>query len=232
MSTVAAPNSALHRTLQFWQATVGKKVVMAVTGFFLFGFTLVHMLGNLQIYVGADQINEYGRLLKANPLVLWGARLFLLATVGTHLVTVFQLWSLKNKARPSRYAVQKSTTSTYASRSMYLSGPILFFFIVYHLAHFTTGQAHPDFAGEDVYRNVIVGFRQPLAFFSYLIAMAFLGFHMVHGVWSMFQSVGISHPKYQPKIRWFATLATALIVGGNISIPLAAMFRLIGTDIP
>ena len=100
MSTVAAPNSALHRTLQFWQATVGKKVVMAVTGFFLFGFTLVHMLGNLQIYVGADQINEYGRLLKANPLVLWGARLFLLATVGTHLVTVFQLWSLKNKARP------------------------------------------------------------------------------------------------------------------------------------
>ena len=205
---------------------------MAVTGCILFGFTLVHMLGNLQIYAGADKINDYGRLLKANAVVLWGARLFLLATVMTHMVTVFQLWSLKKKARPVDYAVKKSTTSTYASRSMYVSGPILFFFIVYHLAHLTTGQAHPDFGGEDVYRNVVIGFRQPVAFFAYLIAMGFLGFHMVHGVWSMFQSVGISHPKYQPKLRMFATVMTGLIVGANISIPVAVMFRLIGTDIP
>jgi succinate dehydrogenase / fumarate reductase cytochrome b subunit len=148
------------------------------------------------------------------------------------MVAAFQLWSLKNKARPTAYAVTRSTTSTFASRTMYLTGPGLFFFIVFHLAHLTTGQAHPAFNAEDVYANVILGFRQPVAFVAYILAMSFLGFHLVHGVWSMFQSAGVNHPKYMPKIRLFATLATALIVGGNISIPVAAITRLIGADIP
>lgn len=231
MSAVAA-QSALHRTLQFWQATVGKKYVMAATGCVLFGFVLVHMLGNLQVYLGREQINHYAELLKANPAVLWGARGFLLLNVVAHMTAAFQLWSLKNKARPTAYAVTRATTSTFASRTMYWTGPGLFFFIVYHLAHLTTGQAHPNFNAEDVYTNVILGFRQPVAFLAYILAMSFLGFHLVHGVWSMFQSAGLHHPKYMPKIRLFATLATALIVGGNISIPVAAITRLIGADIP
>jgi succinate dehydrogenase / fumarate reductase, cytochrome b subunit len=231
MSAVAA-QSALHRTLQFWQATVGKKYVMAITGCVLFGFVLVHMLGNLQVYLGRDQINHYAELLKANAAVLWGARAFLLLNVVAHMTAAFQLWSLKNKARPTAYAVTRSTTSTFASRTMYLTGPGLLFFLIFHLAHFTTGQAHPAFDATDVYSNVIVGFRQPVAFVAYILAMGFLGFHLVHGVWSMFQSAGLNHPKYMPKIRLFATLATALIVGGNISIPVAAITRLIGADIP
>ena len=231
MSAVAA-QSALHRSLQFWQATVGKKYVMAVSGCVLFGFVLVHMLGNLQVYIGRDQINHYAELLKASPAVLWGARGFLLLNVVAHMAAAFQLWTLKNRARPTPYAVTRSTSSSLASRTMYLTGPGLFFFIVFHLAHFTTGQAHPAFNSEDVYSNVILGFRQPVAFVAYILAMSFLGFHLVHGVWSMFQSAGLNHPKYMPKIRLFATLATALIVGGNISIPVAVMTRLIGADLP
>lgn len=230
MSAVAA-NSTLHRTLEFWQASIGKKTVMAVTGGILVGFTLVHMLGNLQVYLGAEVLNNYGHLLKANLGLLWGARLFLLATVILHLTAAFQLWSLKSKARPVAYQKLTPTKSSFASRTMYVSGPILFFFIVFHLAHLTTGQAHPDFDEGDVYRNVILGFRQPVAFVAYLLAMGTLGFHMIHGVWSAFQSLGVNHPKYTPKIRNLATGLTALIIGGNISIPVAVMFRLIGSEI-
>ena len=230
MSAVAA-TSTLHRSLAFWQATIGKKTVMAITGGILVGFTLVHMAGNLQIYLGAEAINNYGHLLKSNLAVLWGARLFLLGTLSLHLTAVFQLWSLKRKARPVAYQKLTPTKSSYASRTMYLSGPILLFFIVYHLSHFTTGQTHPQFEEGEVYRNVILGFRDPIAFGAYLIAMATLGFHLTHGVWSAFQSLGVNHPKYSPKLRNLATGLTALIVGGNLSIPVAAMFRLIGSDV-
>lgn len=230
MSAVAA-NSPLHRTLEFWQATIGKKTVMAVTGGILVGFTLVHMLGNLQVYLGSEVLNNYGRLLKSNLGVLWGARLFLLASLVLHLTAAFQLWSLKKKARPIAYQKLAPKQSSYASRTMYVSGPILFFFIAYHLSHLTTGQTHPDFDEGDVYRNVILGFRDPFAFGAYVVAMATLGFHMIHGVWSAFQSLGLNHPKYTPKVRNLATALTALIVGGNLSIPVAVMFRLIGNDI-
>lgn len=230
MSAVAA-NSTLHRSLAFWQATIGKKTVMAITGGILVGFTLVHMAGNLQVYLGAEAINNYGHLLKSNLGVLWGARLFLLGTLSLHLTAAFQLWSLKRKARPVAYQKLTPTKSSYASRTMYLSGPILLFFIVYHLSHFTTGQTHPQFEEGEVYRNVILGFRDPVAFGAYLIAMACLGFHLTHGVWSAFQSLGVNHPKYSPKLRNLATALTALIVGGNISIPVAVMFRLIGSEV-
>lgn len=230
MSAVAA-NSTLHRTLEFWQASIGKKTVMAVTGGILVGFTLVHMAGNLQIYLGAETINNYGALLKSNMGVLWGARLFLLATLSLHLTAAFQLWSLKSKARPVAYQKLTATKSSYASRTMYISGPILLAFIVYHLSHLTTGQTHPQYDETDIYRNLVLGFRDPIAFGAYLIAMGSLGFHLIHGVWSAFQSLGVNHPKYTPKLRNLATGLTALIVGGNISIPVAVMFRLIGGDV-
>lgn len=230
MSAVAA-NSTLHRTLAFWQASAGKKTVMAVSGGILVAFTLVHMAGNMQVYLGAEVLNNYGRLLKSNLGILWGARLALLATVTLHLTAAFQLWSLKSKARPVAYQKLASSKSSYASRTMYVSGPILLFFIIYHLSHLTTGQTHPNYDETDIYRNVILGFRSPVAFGAYLIAMACLGFHLVHGVWSAFQTLGINHPKYTPKIRNLATGLTALIAGGNISIPVAVMFRLIGSDV-
>jgi succinate dehydrogenase / fumarate reductase cytochrome b subunit len=221
----------LRRSLDFYQSTVGKKILMAASGGILFAFVMVHMLGNLQVYLGPEVLNAYAKFLKSSMELLWAARLILLATIATHITMMFQLWQINQKSRPQRYAVQKATTSSYASRTMYISGPILFFFIVYHLAHLTTGAAHPAFSHDDVYRNVILGFRQPVAFGAYVIAMSLLGFHLIHGVWSMFQTLGVAHPKYTPMLRNFATAATSLIVFGNVSMPVAIITGLIGGDV-
>jgi succinate dehydrogenase / fumarate reductase cytochrome b subunit len=110
---------------------------------------------------------------------------------------------------------------------MLWSGPMLLAFIVYHLLHFTTGQAHPNFQYLKVYDNMVAGFRQVPASIAYIVAMCFLGLHLYHGIWSMFQSVGFSHPRYTPRIKAVAAVLSTLIVGGNISIPLAVLTGII-----
>ncbi|MCU0245188.1 MAG: succinate dehydrogenase cytochrome b subunit [Bryobacter sp.] len=231
-NAVAIP-SPLARTYRFWQATVGKKIIMAVTGLMLFGFVCVHMVGNLQIYIpdGGKSLDHYGELLKSKASILWGARFFLLAVVGLHILTAAQLYLLKREARPAGYVKWKAKTSSYASRTMYLSGPILLGFIIYHLLHLTVGSAHPQFEEGKVYVNVVLGFRQVPAALAYMVAMGALGFHMVHGIWSLFQSLGVNHPKRTPLLRNFATVMTAIIVIGNISIPLSVLLGIVGKEI-
>ncbi|MBL8231110.1 MAG: succinate dehydrogenase cytochrome b subunit [Bryobacterales bacterium] len=212
---------------RFLDSTVGKKAVMAITGAMLFVFVIGHMLGNLQVYLGPEKINAYGALLHSAPGLLWAARIGLLLAVGLHIISAVQLAALNRKARPVAYVRKKNVTSNYASRTMLVSGPILFFFIVYHLLHFTTGQAHPQFREGDVYHNLVAGFQQPAAAIAYIIAMIMLANHLYHGVWSMFQSLGVSHPKYTPMLRQFAAIAAILIAIGNISIPVSVMTGLI-----
>lgn len=227
MSAASVP-LPLARAARFYDSTLGKKVIMAVTGFIGFGFVVGHLLGNLQFYLGPDALNAYGARLRDLGPLLMVVRVALLLAVTAHILTAFRLWRQNRRARPSRYVKWSPTKSTYASRTMLLSGPILFLFIVYHLMHLTSGIAHPDYrhlasGSPDVYRNVVAGFSQPLASGAYILAMLFLGFHLVHGVWSMFQSIGWSHPRYTPLIQSFAAGATALIVIGNISIPVAVL---------
>lgn len=216
------------RAARFFDSTVGKKYIMAITGAIGFAFVLGHLLGNLQFYLGREVLNAYGAKLHGLGPLLYAVRLFLLLVLVSHMVTAFQLWRRNRQARPARYVKWQPTTSTFASRTMYLSGPILFLFIWYHLMHLTSGRAHPDFqylapGVPDVYHNVVTGFAQPLASGVYVVAMLFLGFHLVHGVWSVFQSMGFNHPKYTPAIRTFATAITAFIFLGNISIPIAVL---------
>jgi succinate dehydrogenase / fumarate reductase cytochrome b subunit len=227
MSAASIP-LPLARAARFYSSTLGKKAVMAVTGLIGFGFVIAHLLGNLQFYLGPEALNAYGAKLRELGLLLQVARGVLLLAVLAHITAAFQLWLQNRRARPSRYVKWSPTKSSYASRTMILSGPILFFFIVYHLMHLTWGVAHPDYrhlpsGTPEVYHNVVVGFSQPLAAAAYVIAMGFLGLHLVHGVWSMFQSIGLSHPRYTPLVRNFATVATALIVLGNISIPISVL---------
>ena len=156
----------------------------------------------------------------------------LLLTVVVHLVSAIQLWLMNRAARPSRYVKNSWVEASFASRTMIISGPLLAAFIVYHILHLTTGHAHPDFAhpqgGEFfVYANVVNGFSNPWASGAYIVAMIILGYHLVHGVWSMFQSAGINHPLYLPWIKRFATAATFAIVAGNISIPVAVLTGII-----
>jgi succinate dehydrogenase / fumarate reductase cytochrome b subunit len=234
MASAAQPAGKLQQSLALYQTTIGKKYVVAITGAVLFAFTIGHMLGNLQIYLphAQEALQKYAALLHASAELLWAVRLFLLACFVAHVVTIAQLYMLNKQARPVQYVKKTPTISTYASRTMYFTGPILFFFVVYHLTHLTLGSTHPNFVPMDPYNNLVYGFRQPLAATSYIIAMSMLGFHLVHGVWSMFQSVGFNHPRYRDTLRAFATASAAAIALGNISIPIAVMTRLVGADLP
>lgn len=215
--------------LRFWQTTVGKKVIMAVTGVILFGFVVGHLLGNLQIFLPPEKINNYAATLRAHPALLWIARITLLVAVVFHTWSSFQLWLLQREARPVSYVKKVNLHSTYASRTMAWSGPIILAFVVFHLLHLTFGTVHPGgrFETHNVYNNVITGFQVwPVSLF-YIIAMIMLCYHLYHGLWSMFQSLGISHPVYTPWIKLGAKIVAILIAVGNISIPIAALAGLI-----
>lgn len=211
------------RAARFWTATLGKKAVMALTGVVLVGFVIVHLLGNLQVFVGPDKFNAYAHTLKSVPAVLWGARLTLLTAVFLHIWSAFSLWRLKADARPIGYQKRRPIASSYASRTMYWSGPILLLFIVYHLMQFTIGAGGTRFVEDEPYDNLVAGFQVvPIALF-YIMAMGFLCLHLFHGIWSMFQTLGLQHPKYTPMLRLLAkVIALALFVGFS-SIPLAVL---------
>jgi succinate dehydrogenase / fumarate reductase, cytochrome b subunit len=213
------------RTLRFWQTTVGKKAVMAVTGLILFGFVVGHLAGNLQVFEPPEKLNRYAALLKSLPSLLWGARITLSLAVGLHIWSSFQLWLLQRDARPVKYVKKANLNSTYASRTMLWSGPIIAVFVIFHLLEFTFGAVHPGapFDEHNVYNNVVLGFQVwPVSLF-YIIAMIMLCYHLYHGLWSMFQSLGFSHPVYTPWLQRFAKIVAILIAVGYISIPVAIL---------
>ena len=211
------------RATRFWSATLGKKAVMAVTGVMLVGFVVVHLLGNLQVFAGPEKFNNYAHALKSIPAVLWGTRLTLLTAAILHIWSAFSLWRLKAGARPIGYESKKAIASSYASRTMYWSGPILLLFIVYHLLHFTVGKGGTRFIEDEPYDNLVAGFEViPIALF-YIVSMGCLCFHLFHGIWSMFQTLGIHHPRYTPWLRFAAKVIAVVLFLGFGSIPLAVM---------
>jgi succinate dehydrogenase / fumarate reductase cytochrome b subunit len=207
----------------FYTSTTGKKAAMAVSGCILFLFVVAHLIGNLQIYEGPDKLNRYAVFLRAEPALLWAARLVLLAMVVLHIWSAMQLAARNIGARPVGYQKKKATGSSYASRTMYWSGPIILAFVIYHLLDFTFGQVNPHYQPGNVYGNVVASFQLiPVAGF-YIIAMLLLCLHLYHGLWSMFQSLGIAHPRYTPMLRRAAAMVATLIAVGNISIPVAVL---------
>jgi succinate dehydrogenase / fumarate reductase cytochrome b subunit len=213
----------MRRVATLYRTTVGKKVLMAVSGVVLFGFVFVHMIGNLKMLFPPDASGHYAMDVYAEFLrdvgypmvphegVLWIARVILLGAVATHIVAAVQLSRLSLAARPSGYAKEESLSLSYASRTMRWGGVILFLFIVYHILHFTTGQAHASFVPGAVHQNYVRAFQSPLVYGVYLVAQAALCLHLYHGVWSFFQTLGLSHPKYNHLRRPFA-IAFALVV--------------------
>jgi succinate dehydrogenase / fumarate reductase cytochrome b subunit len=219
---------------QVFRSTVGKKAVMAVTGIILFGFVFVHMVGNLKLYESAEIMNQYGRFLRTvgypalpHGALLWVARGVLLAAAALHIWSAWQLTLLSRAARPVAYAVAARRHTSYAARTMRWGGVIILLFIVYHLLHFTTGHVHPDFVEGEPYHNVAAGLRMWWVAAFYIVAQVALGFHLYHGVWSFFQSLGINHPRYN---AWRSGLAHAfawIVTLGNISYPVAVLTGLV-----
>jgi succinate dehydrogenase / fumarate reductase cytochrome b subunit len=218
---------AVRRLADTYRTTLGKKAVMAVTGTVLLAFVVVHMLGNLQIFLGADAINRYGRLLRIEPALLWFARAVLLASVSVHIIAAVQLTLVNWAARPIGYAKRVYRATDYASRTMVWSGPVIAAFVVYHVLHLSVGAVHPDFVPGDVYHNVVAGFSVWYVSVFYVAAQLLLGLHLYHGAWSLFQSLGVSSPGFDAWRRRFAQAMAVAVVLGNCSVPAAVLSGLI-----
>jgi len=215
-------------------SSIGTKAIMAATGLAILLFVVAHLLGNLQIYLGAEPINRYAAFLKSVPEILWTMRVGLAVVFVAHIASAVRLTLQNRAARPVRYAVRKPQEAGVASRTLLLTGVLVLAFVLYHLAHFTLGLTDPehfhflDDAGRhDVYRMMILGFRQPLVVALYLAAMTAMGFHLWHAVGNLFQTLGWSTPRYRPMIvRGGRILALALVLG-NASIPLSVLLGLV-----
>lgn len=234
--TVAAPADSRNRSwiASFYASAIGKKVVMAVTGVILFGWIFAHMAGNLKLYLGPEHMNEYARWLRVMgaPAVptaglLWITRIVMLVAVWLHIQAATQLTLMNRRARPVGYRDRDYVTASYASRTMRWGGVIILLFVIYHLLHLTTGNVHPNFVAEDPYHNVVAGFQVWWVSAFYILANVALGLHLYHGLWSMFNSLGLNHPQFNSWRRYFA-IAFALVISlGNISFPIAVLIGVV-----
>lgn len=212
----------MNWVLSFWRSTIGKKVVMAVTGLIGVGFVVGHVVGNLLVFQGPTAMNEYAAFLHDLGGLLWIARGVLLGAVILHVVAAFQLTQLKRAARPVGYETRTPQVSTFASRTIRWGGVFLLVFIVFHILHLTLGAVHPDFTA-DVYRNIIVGFSNPIVAVFYIIAMLFLALHLYHGTWSSLRTLGVNKASAKPLQRRLPAVVAVLVALGFLVIPLAVL---------
>ena len=213
----------MSRLRLLWDSSVGKKVIMATTGLIWLAYLITHVVANLLVFQGPVRINAYSAFLHGTGGALWVPRLVLIVALLLHITAAVQLAARSQEARPTRYvAGRKPQVSTLASRTMRWGGALILIFLVFHILHFTVGTAHPDFVAGDPYHNVASGFHNPLVVGFYLIAMAAVGLHLYHGVWSSGRSLGMSPPSPRPLRRSIALVLALLIWLGFTIIPLAA----------
>ncbi len=221
----AAPSS--NWLVRFYGSTIGRKIVMALTGIVLVGFITVHMAGNLLVHQGAEAMNAYAEFLKSKAPLLWGTRIVVGLAVLVHAHAAITLSRRAQTARPARYAGLKAQASSWSSRLMRAGGVLLLVFLVFHILHFTTGTVLPSrFIDGEAYQNVVRSFSIGWVTIFYVVAMAALALHLHHGVWSLFQTLGANHPHFngvRKKLAW--TLAIVVPVG-FVSVPIAVAFGL------
>lgn len=213
--------------LQFWDSTIGKKWVMAVTGIGLVLFAFAHMAGNLQVFLGADVFNDYAHTLQSLGPLLWLGRAGLLALAVLHIIASLQLTARARAARPADYAKRVPQVSTLASRLMRVGGIIIAAFLIFHILHFTTGHLHPAFSKGGAYGNVVLGFKVWWVAIFYIVAMSFFGLHLYHGVWAGFRSLGVAKPNPKPMERKLALYAAIIIWAGFIAVPLGVLLGIV-----
>jgi succinate dehydrogenase / fumarate reductase, cytochrome b subunit len=217
-------------------STVGAKTVMALTGLALIGFLLVHMSGNLLIYLGPEVFNAYAESMQSalGGGLVWVARGGLLTVFGIHVGVALKLQLINRGARPLGYAYQATTVASWASRYMILTGLVVLAFVALHLAHYTLGVFNPDYLAwrdaqgrHDAYRMVVRAFSNPLVSGSYVVAMAVLALHLVHGFQSLFRSLGNSHERARAALSKASLgLAIGLAIGFSLA-PLGVLFGVV-----
>lgn len=207
------------------QSTIGRKVLMAVTGLVLFGFVVGHLSGNLLVYLGPTAMNDYAVFLREflHGAGLWVARAVLLAAAAIHVWAAWSLTRASREARPVGYHRLEPDASTLASRTMRWGGVTILLFVIYHLLHLTFGTVHPDFRHGDVYHNFVTGFRSVPVSLFYIAANVALGFHLYHGGWSMLRTLGLSHPRHTRNVKLAFGGLAVLVALGNLSFPVAVL---------
>lgn len=222
--------------LDLYRTALGKKYVMAVTGAIWMGYVLAHMVGNLKVYVGADDLNHYAEWLRTigtpalpRTVLLWIMRTVLIGAIALHIHAEFALTRMNRRSRPEQYAAgQDYVAANYASRTMRWSGVLIGLFILFHLLDLTWGTANPEFVRGEVYDNLVASFERVPVAIVYIAANVALGFHLYHGGWSLFQTMGWNHPRFNLWRRWFAGAFAAVVVVGNVSFPIAVLTGVVG----
>ena len=238
MGVTATPTTAAARPgrlRHFWDSSVGKKVVMAVSGLVGIGFVIGHMVGNLQMFKGtgaAQAMSDYAVFLRSTGGLLWLTRVVLVAAVLLHVVAALQLAARNRAARPSNYGVRKPQVSTLASRTMLVGGILLLVFIVFHILDMTWGVGVPGFRHLDPYNNLRNGFSRWWAVAFYVVAMAALAFHLFHGAWAAFRTLGARRPSPNPLHRNVAVVVAVVTALGFAAVPVAAALGMFRDDTP
>lgn len=229
---------------QLFGTTLGRKYLMALSGAGLFGFTVVHMLGNLQLFLGPESLNRYAQFLQSNKELLWPARLGLLSMVAIHLWSAIKLAAENKAARPVQYIGDPNpAAATFASRTMLMSGLIVAAFAVYHILHFTVQVPEINFVSvdfktfhvaegaqkgfHDVYRMMVTGFQNPFVSGFYILAVGLLCLHLSHGLSALFQTLGLRNHAWWPLIQRFGIVASLLLFLGYITVPVAVLSGLV-----
>jgi succinate dehydrogenase cytochrome b subunit len=233
-SAVASkPRQGSNRVMAIWTSVIGKKIVMAVTGAVLILFVIAHMVGNLKIFSGQEEINAYSRFLRevgwpelGYGQLLWLVRIVLLTCAFLHITAAIQLTRMNWQARPVGYETKKDVETTWGALTMRWGGLLLAVFIVFHLLHFTGGVVgfQPgQFEHLMVYQNVVAGFSVwPVSLF-YIVAMGALCLHLDHGIWSMFQTLGWATVQNTKSLRTFSRIVAITIFAGFISVPISVL---------
>jgi succinate dehydrogenase / fumarate reductase, cytochrome b subunit len=217
--------------LDLYSTAVGKKYAMALSGIAMMGYVLAHMIGNLKMYLGPEDINHYGEFLREllvplapRTVVLWILRIGLLGAVVLHIHAAYSLTVLNREARSVKYQSERDyQVANFASRTMRWTGIIVLLFVLWHLSDLTWGWVNPGYVRGDVYRNVDASLSRVPVAILYVVANIALGVHLYHGAWSLFQSMGWNRPRFNKWRRGFAIGFATLIVVGNVSFPIAVL---------
>jgi len=219
----------------FYQTSIGRKFIVALTGLILIIFVVGHLLGNLQIFIGPDWVNGYAEHLRELGPLLWVIRALLLLTVVLHIYFTVRLAIENKRARPKNYVRSKYVNASFASRHMVVSGLVVFAFIVFHLLHFTARQFNPRFPllqndplnHYDVYSMMVYGFQNVYVSAFYIVGLFLLTLHLTHGASSFLQSLGLNDRKLTPRLAFLGRVFAWLIFVGYTSIPVAVLLGLV-----
>jgi succinate dehydrogenase / fumarate reductase cytochrome b subunit len=222
--------------LDLYGTAVGKKYAMAISGIAILGFVIAHMVGNLKMYLGQEDFDHYAEFLREllvpilpRTVALWLLRLGIIGAFALHIHAAYGLTMLNRRARSVKYqSARDYQVANFASRTMRWTGVIVGLFLVWHLADLTWGWANPDFVRGHAYANVVASFDRVPVSILYIVANIALGIHLFHGVWSLFQSMGWSNPRFNAWRRGLAIGVATIVVVGNVSFPVAVMAGIVG----